>query len=48
MLNDKEIAELTLPELIEALCRLAEEIELRAMQLSGETADGKKVEEWGI
>ena len=44
MLNDREIAELTLPELIEMICRLAEEIELRAMQLSGELADDKKEE----
>lgn len=42
MMNDKEVADLTLPELIEALCRLAEEIEIRAMQLSGEPADGKE------
>lgn len=32
-LNDEEIAKLTLPELIEALARITEEIELRTMEL---------------
>lgn len=45
-LNDEEIARLSLPELIELLCRIAEEIELRAMELAGELADGKDDQEW--
>lgn len=45
-LNDEEIARLSLPELIELLCRIAEEIELRAMELVGELADGKDDQEW--
>ena len=35
-MNDKEIARLTLLELIEAAKRLLEEIELRAMRAEGE------------
>ena len=46
VLNDEEIARLSLPELIELLCRIAEEIELRAMELAGELADGKDDQEW--
>ena len=38
-LNDEEIAKLTLPELIEALARIAEEIELRTMELVREIAE---------
>ena len=45
-LNDEEIARLSLPELIELLCRIAEAIELRAMELAGELADGKDDQEW--
>lgn len=45
-LNDEEIARLSLPELIELLCRIAEEIELRAMELAGVLADGKDDQEW--
>ena len=45
-LSDEEIARLSLPELIELLCRIAEEIELRAMELAGELADGKDDQEW--
>ena len=48
MLSDEEIAKLTLPELIEVLYRIAEEIELRAMELTGELADGKDTEEWKV
>ena len=33
-MNDEAIANMTLPELIELLHRIAEEIELRAMQLA--------------
>ena len=47
-MNDKDIARLTLPELLEALCRICEEIQLRAMELTGEPADGKEAEEWKI
>lgn len=48
VLNDEEVARLTLPELLEALCRICEEIQLRAMELSGDLADGKEAEEWKI
>lgn len=41
LLNDEDIARLTLPELIEMLYRILEEIQLRAMELTGEEADGK-------
>lgn len=44
VLNDEEVARLTLPELLEALCRICEEIQLRAMELTGELADDKKEE----
>ncbi len=38
-LNDEEIAKLTLPELIEALARITEEIELRTMELVRDIAE---------
>lgn len=34
MMKDEEIAALSIPELIELICRLLEEIETRAMQLA--------------
>lgn len=36
-LSDEQIAKLTLPELIEIIRRLLEEIEIRAMQDAGES-----------
>jgi len=33
-MNDEDIAELTLPELIELIQRLLDEVEVRAMELS--------------
>ena len=41
-MNDEEIAKLSLPELVDVLCRIAEEIELRAMELAGEEAEGEE------
>lgn len=36
-LSDEQIAKLTLPELIEIIRRLLEEIEIRTMQVAGES-----------
>ena len=41
-MNDEEVARLSLPELIEMLRRIAEEIELRATELAGEQAEGEE------